>query len=122
MEIELTLKLVITSTPPGQAPFWVREKWVGLVIPLVQKKEGALVFYTTGLFSQPNGFFSCLFDLVMGKMKREKGFIVESKVAVELLAITAPEAASWWRENTPHLLKSGQFFVFNECCGHSQNL
>ena len=122
MQMVSTLQLVITKVPPGEAPLWVREKWVGLSIPLVQSSTKPLMLRTTGVLTGSNGFFRCLIVLFSGKLKRENGFIVESKVAIDLLSISAPEAASWWSENTPHLLRSKQYFVFHESSGHAQTI
>ena len=122
MKMVSTLKLVITEVPPGEAPLWVREKWVGLSIPLVQSTTKPLEFRTTGLLTGPLGFWGCLLALFSGKLKRETGFLVESKVAIDLLSKSAPEAANWWSENTPHLLGAKQYFVFHENCGHAQTI
>lgn len=120
MEMVSTLKLVISEVPPGEAPLWVREKWVGLSIPLIQSTTKPLEFRTNGLLTGSLGFFGYLVALFSGKLKRETGFLVESKVAIDLLSKSAPEAASWWAENTPHLLQAKQYFVFHENCGHAQ--
>ena len=32
-----TFYLLVTATPPGEAPLWVREKWVGIELPLMQR-------------------------------------------------------------------------------------
>lgn len=31
------MKIKIVATPAGQAPLWVREQWVGLVLPVDEK-------------------------------------------------------------------------------------
>jgi hypothetical protein len=40
------------------------------------------------------------------------GYVVTGSEAVQLLAESAPEAATWWRENAPHVLQDGYQFVF----------
>ena len=31
-------RLTITAVPPGEAPQWVREAWVGITVPLAQRR------------------------------------------------------------------------------------
>jgi hypothetical protein len=50
----------ITSVPPGEAPPWVREKWVGLELPTIAPPR-ARVYSTVGTVSGPS---SCLGLLV----------------------------------------------------------
>ncbi len=63
-------QLRITSVPPGEAPLWVREKWVGLSLPLAQRKAQALSLFTSGVLSGPRGFFSSIGALLAGKLER----------------------------------------------------
>jgi hypothetical protein len=108
------MQILITSVPPGEAPLWVREKWVGLTLPLAGKQLTAMPFYGCGVLTGPRGFLSCLAAWVTGRLVRESGFAVASHTAIELLAIASPEAAAWWYENTPHLGRPGRYFVFQE--------
>src|SRR6266702_2282223 len=100
--------LRITSVPPGEAPLWVREKWVGLSLPLAQRKAQ----------SGPRGFFASIAALLAGKLQRRSGFVVETQAAISVLAKSSPEAAAWWQENTPHLLRKTRYFVFPQDVGH----
>ena len=109
--------LQITSVPLGEAPEWVREKWVGLSLPLAQKDGRPLAILGGGVLSGPTGLLSCLFAAITGRLRPYRGYIVESKVAIELLGATHPEAAAWWKENVPHLLKPKRLFLFDEKCG-----
>jgi hypothetical protein len=43
---------------------------------------------------------------------------VEAQAAVAVLAKSSPEAAAWWQENTPHLLRPKRYFVFPQGAGH----
>jgi hypothetical protein len=114
----MTLHLHITSVPAGEAPLWVREQWVGLDLPLSQRKATPLPFLTSGVLSGPKNFAARLLALFTGKLKRESGFLVEAQVAVAILASRSPEAAAWWRENTPHQLRPKRYFVFQQEVGH----
>ena len=44
----------IISIPPGEAPLWVREKWVGLELPLTRHSAPG-AFYAYGALSIPRG-------------------------------------------------------------------
>ena len=90
--------LEITATPPGQAPEWVREKWIGLEIPLNQQQQGLLTIGVLGGHPQNSG-----------------GYQVDGKVAIELLEKKSPEAANWWRRNAPFVLSSLLIFKKEVC-------
>jgi len=109
--------LHITAVPPGEAPLWVREHWVGLSLPLAQRRATPLSLLTSGVLSGPRGLLSCLVALVTGKFERQSGFVVETRVAITALETSNPEAAAWWRKNTPHLLRSEKYFVFHKGVG-----
>ena len=42
----------IIAVPPGEAPLWVREKWVGVELP-VARYSSACTFYAYGVLSLP---------------------------------------------------------------------
>lgn len=109
--------LRITSVPPGEAPFWVRQKWVGLSLPLAQQCVHAHPHRTFGVLSRPKNIFVRILAQLFGKLPKESGYIVASRTAIDLLAQTSPEAADWWRANTPFFLKPGQYFLFQEGVG-----
>jgi hypothetical protein len=53
----------------------------------------------------------------MGRAERTYGFPVDANRAVEILEVSSPEAASWWRENTPELIQPNRYLVFRaEVC------
>jgi len=111
------MRLEIVSAPPGEAPLWVREHWVGLLLPLAQRKDAPISLLTSGVLSGPKGFFSSLLSVLTGKSERQSGFVVEVRLAMDALEASSPEAAKWWREHTPHLLRGKQYFVFHESVG-----
>jgi hypothetical protein len=45
--------------------------------------------------------------------RQVEGFLVPSLTAVERLEVFNPDAAAWWREHTPHLMRRGRHFVFD---------
>jgi hypothetical protein len=116
-----SLYLKIISTPPGEAPDWVREKWVGLVLPLAQKSPDVHVYRTGGgVLSSPKSHFDWLVAWLSGKLNRESGHVVECVAAVEVLSHASPDAANWWYKNTPHLMKPHKYFLFQEGTGYVQ--
>lgn len=103
----------IIAVPPGEAPHQVREAWLGLRLPV---SKGVLRhrrrWLSAGVLSGPKGILDGLRWLVRGKYERRDGRAVGTIVAVDLLEKANPEAARWWRENTPHLLQPGRHFLF----------
>src|SRR5262245_40243771 len=108
----------IVGVPRGEAPLSVREAWVGLVLPLSGGPRGRRnVWYGAGVLSGPKSFLGSLIAWLSGGYERLDGYPVEVLTAVEILSRTNPEAAQWWRQNAPHLMKPGRRFVFDaEAC------
>jgi len=114
--------LHIKSVPPGEAPLWVREEWVGLSLPLAQRKAAPLLLLTSGVLSGPKGLFAWCASLFAGKFRRARGFLVETQTAVAILAASSPPAAAWWQENAPHLVRPKRYFVFPQEVGEVVHL
>ena len=107
----------IRSVPHGEAPLWVREKWVGLKLPTVLQ-EGSLVNARTfGVLSGPRSWLAQFWALACGRAKRESGFVVPVLTALHALEECSPEAAAWWRENASHLVQPKVCFLFEASCG-----
>jgi hypothetical protein len=53
---------------------------------------------------------------LLGRGTAERGYFVDLTTAVDLLEKLNPQAAAWWRTNTPHLLRQGQNLLFYEDC------
>lgn len=113
----MTAHLRITTVPPGEA-LWVRERWVGLSLPLAPSNAKPRRLLTSGVLSGPDRFLSRIAALLAGRLKRESGYAVEARIAVEVLARHSPEAAAWWCANAPHRLRPGRYFVFDAASGH----
>jgi hypothetical protein len=105
------MNITITRRPIGEAPEWVRDAWVGLSLPTVQKR--ARSWPGLGVVSGPNNGVLQLWALLRGRTIRVTGYAVNARAAVDLLAETQPAAAQWWRENTPELISRNRSFVFD---------
>lgn len=92
-------KIRIIAVPPGGAPEWIREAWVGLELPLAEQVLGAH-FGVCGTHPQNVG-----------------GFQIELKKAIEVLKEVSPEAARWWEENAPPgFIDGGRLSFKKEVC------
>ena len=109
----LKRKVRIIAVPAGEAPLWVREKWVGLELPVAQISKNALIAPTFDILSRPKNFLSELMGCFTGRYRRESGFIVPSRRALLILENSSPEAANWWRSNAPHLWNPFRCFLFD---------
>jgi len=62
-------------------------------------------------------FLNHLWARLRGRSEVITGYRVEAQRAVDILAASNPEAAQWWRQNTPGLLQAGRLFMFHaEAC------
>jgi hypothetical protein len=102
----------IVSVPPGEAPLWVREKWVGLELPLPYGDSGGRRAITSGVLSGPRNRLIALWWALRGRLERKSGYAVDANEAVRTLEGTAPEAAAWWRQNVPRLQHRKRKFLF----------
>ena len=106
------MQILITATPPGEAPEEVRQAWVGLVLPLLKGHEHAHSVPTFGVLSVPRSSWA-RFYAWQSPPPQQTGYSVPTRQAVEILAQSAPEAAAWWRTNTPHLLGPDNSLLFS---------
>jgi hypothetical protein len=107
------LLIRIDSTPPGEAPIWVREKWVGLHLPLAQAACEPVLLYTGGVLSGPKTWLQVLIAWLRGRLTPTLGFVVGVVPALQVLEQASPEAAAWWRAHAPHLVVPKQKFLFH---------
>jgi hypothetical protein len=59
----------IVAVPPGEAPLWVREKWVGLDLP-VARYSGRGKFITLGVLSLPRSMLAQCLAVFRGRAER----------------------------------------------------
>ncbi len=103
----------IIGVPPGEAPLWVREKWVCLELPL-SRHSAPGAFYVYGALSIPHGWLAQWWGVIRGQAEKVPGYAVESLGAVDILAASNPDAAAWWRKHAPHLIGPRRYLVFHE--------
>jgi hypothetical protein len=103
----------IVGVPPGEAPLWVREKWVGLELPLARHSTPRELF-TFGVLSGPRTWLVQMWGVVRGRARRVSGYVVEGARAVDILERSSPEAAAWWREHAPQYVAPRGRLVFHE--------
>ncbi len=88
----------IIAAPPGEAPLWVRQQWVGLDLP-VTRYSGRSRFLGLGVLSMPRSWLGQWLAVIKGSAELVAGYAV---------------AAVWWRENTPHLIAPKRYLIFHE--------
>jgi len=89
----------IVSTPPGEAPEAVRGAWVGLELPLAAGETGPRPLQQFEVLSlQSTGI--------------ARGYLVDGRQALGLLAARHPEAAAWWRDNCAEALAARAQIAF----------
>lgn len=102
----------IIAVPPGEAPLWVREKWIGLELPLAFD-TAAHIYRGFGVVSGPRSFLLQLWALMRGRAERISGYAVEGARAVDILQSSSPEAAAWWRTHAARHLEPQRHLVFH---------
>ena len=56
---------------------------------------------TAGVLTGPKHFLAVVAALLAGRLETERGYCVLSVAAIDALEKSRPDAALWWRENTP---------------------
>jgi hypothetical protein len=104
----------VVRVPPGEAPLWVREKWVGLELPLARGESGPRHVLTSGVVSGPRNRFAALWRALLGRLPDKAGYAVYVIDALAVLEQSAPDAVEWWRTNAPHLVNRKRKFLFQQ--------
>ena len=104
----------IVGIPPGQAPLWVREKWVGLELPLAPHLQRQVNVLSSGVLDGSPTFLGFLGRLFRGRVSVSKGFAVEIGPAIAILETRHPDAANWWKTNVPDLIGSKRSLLFQK--------
>jgi len=110
----MTMRIRIVAVPPGEAPQWVREQWVGCELPLVGRMGGG-TFKTIGVL-KVSSYWAYFRESFFGKTEMVDGYMVDAAAAVRVLEMKSPEAAAWWWEHAPYLTRRGRFIFHKEAC------
>ena len=103
----------IVGVPSGDAPIWVRQAWVGLVLPT--RLEDVHTFEVKGVLSTSiRSRVERWVRWAMGRNQHIVGYVVDGAKAIEVLSEHAPEAARWWRENAPRSVMQDATLIFDE--------
>ena len=102
----------VVRVPQGEAPLWVRERWVGMELPLARGESGPRHMLTSGVVSGPRNRFAALWRRLLGRLPDKAGYAVYVFDALAVLEQTAPDAVEWWRTNSPHLVNRKRKFLF----------
>jgi hypothetical protein len=87
----------VFDVPPGEAPLWVRQAWVGVELPTVRRQPRAV----------PS------FQVLSGShVEPGLGYEVPGPAAVAAVSAVNPAAAEWWRANVPGVLDPRYTLVF----------
>lgn len=106
--------IMITSTPPGDSPDWVRDTWVGMTLRTV--KDDPVTVPTMAAGRQRGSRFGQFVQVALGKAKMRTGYLVNARDAVGLMALENEDAALWCIENTPMVLDPSQVILFDSAC------
>ena len=105
------LSVRIVRPPKGEAPEWVREAWVGLVLPLKDARLQTLPI--CGVLSGPRSGLRMLWDSLTGASVTTTGYLAPAARAIEVLEASRPLAARWWRDHAPRFLREEAEFLFD---------
>lgn len=107
------MQIRIVARPFGDAPEYIRDAWIGLLLPVhpnyphtVESRHVSLMRPITPLVMWVYRFIA----------PRARGYIVATNAAMNILESAKPTAAEWFRTNTPHLFESEGGLLFDEAC------
>lgn len=111
------MKIRIIGLPQGEAPEEIRRAWVGLILPLASRHPVPRVVPNFGVLSRPRTTLGAFWRMLTGRDGRSLNYLVRVADAIAILDEAAPQAATWWRENAPHLFRPTMLFGFEvEVC------
>jgi hypothetical protein len=115
--MEVPMHVRIVKRPLGEAPEHIRDAWIGLLLPVELHFPRVVQGHGLGVLTGLPSWMGAQAALWHGSTGHEKGYVVESSAALDVLAAANPQAAEWWRTNTPHLWERGKWLGFDEeCC------
>ncbi|MFC5742086.1 hypothetical protein [Dyella tabacisoli] len=109
----------IESVPPGDAPFHIREAWVGLVLPLAERiVDQPVISASRSVLANKHGFWLSVKRFLKRELEEQPTpvYAIDVLAAIDVLQRADPTAAQWWKANTPHLFHEGHLFAFSASC------
>jgi hypothetical protein len=94
----------ITHLPHGDAPEWVRQEWLGCVLPCIPDECGHIPKYVGSVLPRTETGPLKASDILANpdKFKTLKiaGFDVPKDTALQVLAVHSPVAAQWFEQHS----------------------
>jgi hypothetical protein len=106
----------IHSTLQGKNPLWVREAWVGLQLPSLDEIPIKVPVADVGNRPSFGALFRSLKDGSADPIKERFGYSVNAKIAVGIVSFTNEDAARWWLENVPQMMRQDMPLLFETAC------
>ncbi len=109
----------IHTTPEGKNPLWVREAWVGLQLPSLDSAPVSMPVAEVGNRSGQSFLGSVFRGLKDGPVQTTStrlGYSVDAKIAVGIVALSNEDAAKWWLENVPQIMRIDTPLLFETTC------
>jgi hypothetical protein len=108
-------RIKIIAVPPGEAPLWVREQWVGLNLP-ISGGPGPQTLTGYGVLSGPPPLSLEQFEAGhRGRLEVTTGYCVRTDVAIGALEAVSAEAAAWWKSAMERPFAT-PFLMFDKAC------
>ena len=109
----------IHSVPQGKNPLWVREAWVGLQLPSLDDAPIKVPVADAGSRPSLRALFRSLKDGPSVPIQERFGYSVNARVAVGIVSLTNEDAAKWWLENVPQIMRVDMPLLFETSCCRS---
>lgn len=75
------------------------------------------IWIVGGVLNGPQTTWGQRLHLLLGRGRRQAGYVVNIAAAVTLLERANPSAAAWWRENTAEMITQNRSVIFSaEVC------
>lgn len=88
----------IIRMPRGEAPEWVREKWIGLVLPCVYKEDASVAR-----------------GVLTGSIVCYSAYNISQESALKALEGVSVEAVNWWHDHGYPTFKDALWCFDSEC-------
>ena len=104
----------IREVPPGKAPYEIRQKWVGLVLPVAPPDMQSV--YMQSLLTAPKTYLGIFVASRDEDFLANGAFFVSGPAALMVLAQISTDAVKWWGKNAPFFQNKRSAFLFTAAC------